>query len=231
VLEMYHAALSGRRPLVLQHGDGHEQRHDVARWVDDADPVDRRLLDHCTGATVDLGCGPGRLVAELTRRGMPALGVDASVRAVAMARRRGAAAVVRDLFEPLPGEGRWDCALLADGNIGIGGDPSRLLARTGRLLRPGGRLLVEVSPDDVFRLGPARLIGSGGQVSGSFGWAELGAPALSRLASVAGWQVGAERRDGRRCFVILSRPGSPIDDSSTSVTVADEMAEFHLAHR
>ena len=51
--------------------------------------------------------------------------------------------VRRDLFGPLPGEGTWAHVLLADGNIGIGGDPLRLLRRAARLLRPGGTVLVE----------------------------------------------------------------------------------------
>ena len=32
--------------------------------------------------------------------------------------------------DPMPGEGRWDTVLLADGNIGIGGAPVALLRRT-----------------------------------------------------------------------------------------------------
>ena len=42
---------------------------------------------------------------------------------------RGVTGPARDVFDPLPGEGRWETALLADGNIGIGGDPVALLRR------------------------------------------------------------------------------------------------------
>ena len=41
----------------------------------------------------------------------------------------GGPALVRSVFETLPGEGRWDTVLLMDGNIGIGGDPAALLGR------------------------------------------------------------------------------------------------------
>ena len=50
---------------------------------------------------------------------------------------RGVAALLRDVFDPVPGEGRWETALLADGNIGIGGDPVALLERVRHAGRPG----------------------------------------------------------------------------------------------
>jgi hypothetical protein len=52
----------------------------------------------------------------------------------------------RDLFEPLPGEGRWHQVLHADRNVGIGGLPPQLLRRCDQLLRPGGSLLCETDP-------------------------------------------------------------------------------------
>src|SRR5204863_7462240 len=78
---------------------------------------------------LDVGCGPGRLVVGLARRGAVALGVDPAPAAVALARGRGAAVLQRSVFDPLPGHGRWRTIVLADGNIGIGGDPVRLLRR------------------------------------------------------------------------------------------------------
>ena len=47
---------------------------------------------------------------------------------------------------PLPGHGRWRHLLLADGNVGIGGDPRRLLRRCRELLGPDGRLHAELAP-------------------------------------------------------------------------------------
>ena len=48
----------------------------------------------CDGPTIDLGCGPGRLVAHLVQRGFPALGVDLSAdrRRPGPAQRRARAA-------------------------------------------------------------------------------------------------------------------------------------------
>ena len=65
----------------------------------------------------------------------------------------GALALQRDVFGYLPGTGRWATVLLADGNIGIGGDPVALLRRAQNLLRPGGAVVTEISPPGS---GPAR---------------------------------------------------------------------------
>ena len=54
----------------------------VARWQADADGGDEILLGACTGPTLDVGCGPGRLVAALLARGVQALGVDVSREAI-----------------------------------------------------------------------------------------------------------------------------------------------------
>ena len=61
-----------------------------------------------------------------------------------MTRERGVPALRRDVFDRVPGEGRWHTVLLADGNIGIGGDPVRLLQRVRTLLATGGRVVVEL---------------------------------------------------------------------------------------
>lgn len=165
------------------------------------------MVASCAGPSIDLGCGPGRLVAALAAQGTPALGIDLSPHAITLARARGVLAIRRDIFRPLPGEGRWACALLIDGNIGIGGDPGRLLRRVARLTAPGGRLLAEVACADVDRRGPVRIITAGGVVSQPFRWAALGAPALLREARVAGWHSGQVWDDGDRRFVALTRGG------------------------
>jgi hypothetical protein len=111
--------------------------------------------------------------------------------------------VRRDLFGPLPGEGTWDHVLLADGNIGIGGDPLRLLRRAGRLLRAGGTVLVETdTAAELFWRGTVRLrttAGAGAPVP----WACAGADALSWLAAPLGLcRTGGYR--GRRSFLELT---------------------------
>ena len=106
-------------------------------------------LAFAAAALTAIGCGPGRLTIALAERGIPVLGVDISRTAVARVHQAGACAMHRSVFDPLPGQGRWVTALLADGNIGIGGYPDELLRRCARLLAPGGRLLIEVEHDDI----------------------------------------------------------------------------------
>jgi SAM-dependent methyltransferase len=191
------------RPAKLVGEDGRILPVAPRRWLAPAGGEDCWLLNRCTGPTVDLGCGPGRLVAELAGRGVPALGVDCSPLAVRQCRYRGAAVLHRDVFATLPGEGRWHHVLLADGNIGIGGDPVRLLRRCAALLRPGGTMLVEAEhPGAGLWRGAARLQVAGAAAGPWFPWAVAELPVLATLATLAGLQAGQRYRAGR-CFIEL----------------------------
>ncbi|GAA2611838.1 methyltransferase domain-containing protein [Streptomyces axinellae] len=138
-----HALRAGKGPLCLRTDDGRLLPLEVARWCAAADSADLSALRRCEGPVLDVGCGPGRLVAALAARGRRALGIDVSAAAVAHTLRGGGAALCRSVFDPLPGEGRWGTVLLLDGNLGIGGDPAALLARTAALLAPHGLLIAE----------------------------------------------------------------------------------------
>ncbi|OEU92039.1 hypothetical protein DB35_06495 [Streptomyces abyssalis] len=200
------ALRAGRGPLFLRRPDGWLLPLEVERWCARADQADMSVLQRCTGAVLDIGCGPGRLVAALAGLGVPALGVDTSPAAVSRTRAAGGAALQRSVFDPLPGEGRWQSALLLDGNIGIGGDPSGLLARIRELLAPEGLLYVEASPAEVEERTEVWLDdGTGGQ-GPVFLWARLGREALRGSAVAAGWTVVEEWQCLGRPFVSL-RPG------------------------
>ncbi|MBF4766446.1 class I SAM-dependent methyltransferase [Nocardioides agariphilus] len=158
---------------------------------------DHALLDLCDGPTLDVGCGPGRMTELLAERGRVALGIDVVPEAVWQTRDRGVAAILRDVFESVPAEGRWHTVLLADGNLGIGGDPVRLLRRVAQLLTPGGRVVADVAPPGTgWHTGTVRLT-SGGMTSEPFPWAVVGADALGEVATRAGFSARTLDLDGR----------------------------------
>jgi hypothetical protein len=144
----------------------------------------------------------------LTERGIPALGVDISRAAVARTRQAGAPALLRSVFDPLPGQGRWATVLLADGNIGIGGLPVRLLRRCGKLLAPGGRMLIEAEPGNVDERLTACLERPDGRRGPDFPWARMGTAALLRAAADAGLHVMEQWQHADRAFVLATRAAS-----------------------
>ena len=203
---LYDRALAGERCWV-RHDDGRLDRLPVHSWLGGSGgdtAFDSAVVSLCDGPTIDLGCGPGRLVAHLIRRGIPALGVDQSETAVAMARRSGAPALRRDVFEPLPGTGRWQTVVLADGNVGLGGDPWRVLRRSAELLRHGGRCVVEFESAtkglDVgwVRLESIRTIGPW------FRWASVGIDCATVLAEAVGLAVTGVHPVGERVVASLA---------------------------
>jgi 2-polyprenyl-3-methyl-5-hydroxy-6-metoxy-1,4-benzoquinol methylase len=78
----------------LVHPDGSSRTMAIEGWQQNATAADLELfVDRCHGPTLDVGCGPGRLTAALTERGVDALGIDISLEAVRQTRDRGAPAV------------------------------------------------------------------------------------------------------------------------------------------
>ncbi len=182
------AAISGEPCRVVGLGnDGHALP--AWRWRGEADSADHELLSRCRGATVDIGCGPGRMTHALLRRGVAALGIDVVPEAIVQTRARGGMALHRDVFSAMPGEGRWGTALLADGNIGIGGDPVKLLRRVTDLLGPAGRVVVDLARPG----GPVRVhrisLEIRGVSSRAFPWAVVPADQLELLAEASALRI------------------------------------------
>jgi SAM-dependent methyltransferase len=193
---------------LLRGEDGTVIALDVGSWSAQADDVEQRLLATVRGPVLDIGCGPGRLVVALAERGIPALGVDASPAAVSQAVERRAAALVRSVFDPLPGTGRWSTALLMDGNVGIGGDPARLLGRAAELLADDGRAIVETAPPGIGSRCFQARVERGDEVSGWFPWAQVGADAVDAVAAEAGLELADLTVDAGRWFAELRRIGA-----------------------
>jgi SAM-dependent methyltransferase len=159
------------------------------RFLSDATDEDHETLDLAVAPVIDIGCGPGRHVLALARKGVMTLGLDVAAAAVAIANRRGAPVLHRSVFQRIPGKGRWATALLLDGNIGIGGDPIALLRRVRLLLRRNGRVLTEVEgPGAESRSMRAQLV-AGTERSSWFDWAMVSADDLDAISGRAGFAV------------------------------------------
>ena len=159
---------------------------DIARYCDEPGRAERRFLKVLRGPILDVGCGPGRAASFLRDRGVAALGLDISAGLVDLARRNGALCVHQSVFDPVPFEGRWGEVLLLDGNIGIGGDPAKMIERLRHLVRPAGRAFIEVASS-----GPTRQLvvreHRSGRTGEPFSWAVVSMDGLDDLVADSGW--------------------------------------------
>lgn len=111
---------------------------------------------------LDAGCGFGRTVGAFARMGYEAVGVDISPAVIAEARRRNPDGryLVHDLTRPLPHDvGPFDAVVNLYSSFGYGrtvDDDQAVLATWRAALRPGGRLVMELSDVErsIHRLGP-----------------------------------------------------------------------------
>jgi SAM-dependent methyltransferase len=112
------------------------------------------LLGDQHGRALDLGCGSGRMAADLAGAGFDVDGIDVEQRAVMIGRRimarRGLAVrlYAGDVFDPLQpvAKGGYDLVVCTEVLEHVGAWRA-LLARGGELLRPGGILIVSVPRD------------------------------------------------------------------------------------
>jgi SAM-dependent methyltransferase len=189
---LYDRALGGER-CWIRHEDGELRVLPAHRWLGNHrsggafdDVFDEAVTQMCIGPTIELGCGPGRLVARLVRRGIPALGIDRSATAVRLAGRGGAPALLGDVFEPLPGTGRWQTVLLIDGTVGLEGDPHRVLRRAAELLARGGRCVAEFDAETIGIRSRWVRLESAHDVGPWFRWASVGVDSAAALAAQVG---------------------------------------------
>jgi len=208
------AAAGLTTPIDLRSPTGQTlARMDAAQWFGDPRPGDETVLDACAGATLDVGCGPGRLVSALALRGVPALGIDISEEAIMHAHRRGAAARLCDVFSDVPDTGWWAHVLLIDGNIGIGGTPVHLLRQCVKLLRAKGTLIAEVGAPGSRTWRRRVQLHHDGACTPPFPWAAVAIDDLAPLAARAGLAVLEHWSVANRWFTRLT-PKDRNDDES-----------------
>ena len=210
-LQLYGQALQGRMRTAAAGGvrlrfkGGSALPLPIDRYLGLADRGDLELLGGVGGPVLDVGCGPGRHLRALSARGVSALGVDLSPAAVALAQAGGGRAVVGDVFGELPGVGSWQTALLLDGNVGIGGNPERLLARVRDLLAGGGIVLAEVEAPGAAGGAQRARIETDEEASAWFPWGRLSASEVGAVAVAAGLSAERVWTSAGRWFARLQR--------------------------
>ncbi len=123
-------------------------RRDVGFW--------QRLVGRVRGPVLELGCGTGRLLVPVSRSGR-LVGIDRSTAMLARARRRirrlrrVGPALVRGDVRRLPFPARRFAAVMAPygllQSLLSDRDLSATLREAARVLRPGGRLAIDLVPD------------------------------------------------------------------------------------
>ncbi|HXC85933.1 MAG TPA: methyltransferase domain-containing protein [Trebonia sp.] len=202
--ELYEQALAGHARPEIEHKDGSRTPLQVDDWLH-VRAGDCSLVERCSGPTLDVGSGPGRLTVALAERGIPVLGIDVTPYAVRISRAAGVLTLLRDVFGRVPGTGRWATVLLADGNIGIGGDPVALLRRVTELLTPTGQALVEVQPPGSDLRAEQVRLRHGAQASAWFPWAYVGVDQIAEIATNADLAAAETWSIAGRWFAVLRR--------------------------
>lgn len=116
----------------------------------------RRFSGRSAGVLLDVGCATGAFLAFMAAHGWQVQGVEPSPRAAAIARQRGLPIHNRVLTEAALSPDTFDVVTLWDVLEHIP-DPLDTLRAAGRVLKPGGVIIVRVpSPDGL----DAQLFGS-----------------------------------------------------------------------
>jgi hypothetical protein len=109
-----------------------------------------------------------------------------------------------DVFDALPGMGCWHTVLLVDGNVGLGGDPRRIMGRAAELLASGGRCVAEFDVEAIGIRARWVRLESGSDVGPWFRWASVGVDSAAALASQVGLTLAGVQLTGGRVIARLA---------------------------
>ena len=106
----------------------------VSRWA---------RLKPAGGSVLEVGCGPGLMLASLHRRGWRVLGIERNEAVAETARRALGIEIVATPVEALRADARFDLIIMFHVLEHIG-EPVALLRECAKRLAPGGRLITNV---------------------------------------------------------------------------------------
>ena len=142
--------LQGKRSAeVLVHDEGGEMEVVPARVFfrgpEEFSALEEAALELCLGRVLDVGAGAGCHSVILQDRHIPVCAIDVAPEAVEVMRRRGVRDVrCADVFSLRAGP--FDTLLMLMNGIGVVGNLAglrRFLRETGRLVAPGGQILLD----------------------------------------------------------------------------------------
>ena len=154
-----------------------------------------------TGAVIDVGCGTGENALELSGRGYPVVGVDASPRAIEKARakalERGSSAefILADVFSLGSLDRRFDTALdCGVFHVFVDRERPMYVASLASVLEPGGVLhLLCFSDRETGDMGPRRVTQQELRDSFAEGWDVMEIVATTFAANLPGGGAQAWR--------------------------------------
>jgi SAM-dependent methyltransferase len=129
---------------VIDVGSAAQYFSDHRKWP----PHERAAIRYALGATLDIGCGAGRVALYLQRQGHKVLAIDNSPLAVKVAKLRGVqharVLAIQDIHAL---KGTFDTIVMYGNNFGLFGSRAmarRLLAVLHRITSPGATILAAV---------------------------------------------------------------------------------------
>jgi SAM-dependent methyltransferase len=107
----------------------------------------KEAIAYVRGRTLDIGCGPGRVLMHLHKKGIEALGIDTSPLALKICRERGLKNVKQlSITELTPKHGPFDTLIMFGNNFGLFGSFNRartLLKRFYKMTSPNARIIAQ----------------------------------------------------------------------------------------
>ena len=203
-----------KTPCNIKRGDGRIDGGSLKNYFrkySQFSNIEKRALKHVGGKVLDAGCGAGRHILYLQKKGFDVLGIDESPLATKVCKERGCKKVkVMDIFKPKLKANTFDTIILFGNNLGIGGTlkgVKKLLKILRKLAKKDGTLLlnsidVKVTKDRSHinyrqrNLKQGKYIGAlkirieyKNLIGEWFEWINIEPKVLKSLASKSGWEV------------------------------------------
>ncbi len=120
-----------------------DKRYERSDYSPLSDLLRRFIEEPPSGRVLEVGCGTGHWLAEISQRGIPCFGLDPALSMLEVARRKATGAgTVQAVAEKLPWASKSFTHVICINAFHHMEDREQFLAEAQRVLRPGGRILV-----------------------------------------------------------------------------------------